>query len=189
MARIEAPRRVGLGKRAVLRLTGRMYGQVMDPQAVVAHHTGVFWSQAVHEGLLMRTRHHLPRELRDLVVHRVSVVIGCPWCIDFGAMESLRAGLTPERILAVPDYATSDLFTATEKRAMAFADDATATPPRTTEEQVAELRAELGDVGLVELAHLVALENHRSRLNHALGLTAQGYTDAAVCALPATTAH
>lgn len=188
MARLAPPRRTTLPRRAALALVRRMYGRTLEPQAVAAHNAGVFWSGLVHEAMVMRTRHHLPESLRDLVVHRVSVVIGCPWCVDFGAMLALRAGLTPEHVLAVPEYAGSSLFSDLEKRAMAYADAATATPPTVTDEQVAELRGALGDRGLVELTHVIALENHRSRFNHALGITAQGFTDAAVCALPGSAA-
>lgn len=186
MARLAPPARPTTARRGALALLRRMFGRTPEPQAVASHHGGVFWSDLVHEGLLLRTRHHLPATLRDLVVHRVAVVVGCPWCIDFGAMLALRTGLTAERVLAVPDYAGSPLFSDLEKRAMAFADAATATPPTVTDAQVAQLRAELGDRGLVELTHLIALENQRSRFNHALGLTAQGFTDAEVCALPPT---
>lgn len=184
MARIPAAPRPGPLTRVALATTRRMFGRSLEPHRVVAHHRGVFWVTAVSETMLLRQRHRLPDSLRDLVQHRVAVVIGCPWCIDFGAMLALRGGLTAERIMAVPDYETSDLFTPLERRAMAFADAATATPTTVTDEQVADLRAELGDAGVVELAHLVALENQRSRLNHALGITSQGFTDAAVCALP-----
>lgn len=184
MARLTAPPRPGPAQRLALAITRRMYGRALEPSRVATHHPGLFWSSLLHEAGLLRLRYRLPATLRDLVLHRVAVVIGCSWCIDFGAMLSLRAGLTAEQLLAVPDYADSALFTPLEKRAMAFADAATATPPTVTDEQVAQLRAELGDAGVVELAFLVALENHRSRLNHALGITAQGFTDATVCALP-----
>lgn len=184
MARIDPPARVTAGKRLALATARRWFGKDFEPMRLAAHHRGVFWSTTTAEGLLERSRRHLPAALRDLVTHRVATLVGCPWCIDFGAMLALRDGLTPERLLAVPRYATSPLFDDVERRALAFADAATATPPTVTDAQVAALRADLGDAGLVELAHLVALENQRSRLNHALGLTAQGYTDAAVCPLP-----
>ena len=187
MARLSPPTRITTGKRIALALVRRWYGKELEPMLLSAHHRGIFWSTALAEGLLLRSRTHLPAELRDVVTHRVATVVGCPWCIDFGAMLALRAGLTPERLLAIDSYATSALFTPTERLALGFADAATATPPAVTDVQVAELRAALGDAGLVELAHLVALENHRSRLNGALGITAQGYTDAAVCALPQLT--
>lgn len=189
MARLSPPARITIGKRLALALVRRSYGKDLEPMLVGAHHRGVFWSTATAEGLLLRSRSHLPAELRDLVTHRVATLIGCPWCIDFGAMLALRAGLTPERLLAVDGYATSPLFDDGERAALAFADAATATPPTVTDEQVAGLRTMLGDVGVVELAHLVALENHRSRLNHALGITAQGYTDTTVCPLPQLSAE
>ena len=185
MARIPAPTRIPLTRRLALRVVRRMFGQTPEPFVLAAHHRGVFWATAVHESLLLRSRRRLPAELHDLVTHRVATLVGCPWCIDFGAMLALRGGLTPERILAVDDYRTSELFNAVERRALEFADAATATPPAVTDEMVAALRADLGDAAVVELAHLVALENHRSRLNHALGMTAQGYTDTATCPLPA----
>lgn len=188
MARIPAPTRLGPMSRTALAVSRRMFGKQLEPSHVTAHHQGIFWRTLVHEAGLLRMRHRLPRTLRELVVHRVSVVIGCPWCIDFGAMLALRAGVTAEQLLAVADHEHSDLFSDLEKRALAFADAATATPPTVTDEQVAGLRAEIGDAGVVELAFLVALENHRSRLNHALGITSQGFTDADVCALPSGSA-
>ncbi|MBO3089502.1 carboxymuconolactone decarboxylase family protein [Cellulomonas dongxiuzhuiae] len=185
MARITPPVRRRLSDRIAAAATRRMFGRSLEPAAVTAHHRGVLWSQLLGEVVLLRARHHLPERLRSLVEHRVAVVIGCSWCIDFGAMLALRVGISAQDVLAVPDYAASPAFSDLEKRAMAFADAATATPPRVTDDMVAGLRADLGDAGVVELAHLVALENQRSRLNHALGITAQGFTDATVCALPA----
>ncbi|ACQ81764.1 alkylhydroperoxidase like protein, AhpD family [Beutenbergia cavernae DSM 12333] len=176
--------RVSRVKRALYRMSRRKFGEVLQPMQVWAHHGGVFWTSMLGELGNARMRAVLPVEVKDLVVHRVSVLIGCPWCIDFGAMESLHAGLTPERVMAVPDYADSPLFTAAEKAAMAYADAMTAQPPRVTDEQVAALRRTWGDAGLVELTYHVAVENQRSRFNHALGITAQGFTDQEVCALP-----
>ncbi|GEA87025.1 carboxymuconolactone decarboxylase family protein [Cellulomonas cellasea] len=184
MARIAPPARPRLADRVAAAATRRMFGMPLDPGAVTAHSRGVFWSQLVGEVVLLRARRHLPERLRSLVEHRVAVVIGCPWCIDFGAMLALRVGVSAEELVAVRDYAGSASFTDLEKRAMAFADAATATPMGVTDAMVATLRAELGDAGTVELAHLVALENQRSRLNHALGITSQGFADGDVCALP-----
>lgn len=50
--------------------------------------------------------------------------------------------------------------------------------------EVAELDAELGHDGLVELTYAIAVENQRSRFNHALGITDQGFTSGAACCLP-----
>lgn len=184
MARLSPTRPRGLLARLATVYGRRTYGQDLTPGGLAAHSPVVMRSTVLKEIATLTGRWQLPQDLRDLVTHRVAVVIGCPWCIDFGAMLALKAGLTPERILAVPDFETSDLFTPLEKRALRYADALTATPLTVTDEQVEELRRELGERGVVELTEMVALENHRSRFNHGLGITAQGFTAAEVCALP-----
>jgi hypothetical protein len=52
-----------------------------------------------------------------------------------------------------------------------------------TDEQVARPRDHFTDAELVELTYLVALENQR-RSNHALSITAPGYTSGDACPLP-----
>ncbi|HEX2895272.1 MAG TPA: hypothetical protein VHO29_14835, partial [Marmoricola sp.] len=46
-----------------------------------------------------------------------------------------------------------------------------------TDEMAEALRADLGNDGFVELTAMVAVENERSRMNSALGLTSQGFKD------------
>jgi alkylhydroperoxidase family enzyme len=53
----------------------------------------------------------------------------------------------------------------------------TQTPPSVTDELVARLGQQLSEAQLVELTAIVAVENLRSRINSALGLTAQGFRD------------
>ena len=48
------------------------------------------------------------------------------------------------------------------------------------------LRRHLDDGQIVELTHHIALENLRGRFNLALGIGAAGFSDGAVCAVPAT---
>ena len=47
----------------------------------------------------------------------------------------------------------------------------------------ADLKA-LDDAQLTELAAVIAWENHRARLNRALGVRAVGFSDGAYCVLP-----
>jgi len=46
------------------------------------------------------------------------------------------------------------------------------------------VRERFGVKGLLELTHMVAWENHRSRVNVALGLEADGFSAGAACARP-----
>jgi hypothetical protein len=59
----------------------------------------------------------------------------------------------------------------------------TAPPTTVTDGMVAELDTELGRNGLVELTYAIAAENHRTRFNHALGITDQGFTSGEACRL------
>ncbi len=59
----------------------------------------------------------------------------------------------------------------------------TETPVRVPDPLFAALRARLGDEGVVELSGAIAWENFRARINHALGMQAEGFSAGAVCAL------
>ncbi|HEX6501258.1 MAG TPA: carboxymuconolactone decarboxylase family protein [Micromonosporaceae bacterium] len=179
-------RQVGTLVRWALRYSARRFGQAPEPARALAHHPGLLWAYSVHELAVERATRtgRLTAELRDLVVHRVATRVGCSWCIDFGTMLTLKAGLSVHRHRELARYRTSDAFTALEKQALAYADAMTDLPMTVTDEQVAELRAALGAAGLVELTYVIALENHRARVNRALGVTAQGYTSGDACPMP-----
>jgi 4-carboxymuconolactone decarboxylase len=61
-----------------------------------------------------------------------------------------------------------------------------ATPVDVPDDLFARLRAHFDNGQLVELTHLIALENLRGRFNLALGVGAADYSDGQVCAVPAT---
>lgn len=126
----------------------------------------------------------LPASLRELVVYRVATQVGCSWCVDFGTMLQRHHGLDIERLRELDNYQTSPAFSPTERRALAYADAMTALPTTVTDAMVAELDAELGHDGLVELTYAIAVENHRARFNHALGITDQGFTSGQACLVP-----
>lgn len=65
-----------------------------------------------------------------------------------------------------------------------FATAMSRSPADVPDELRAELRAELGDEGLVQLAAIVAVENFLGRFNRGVGVEAQGYSDGAACLLP-----
>jgi len=162
----------------------RRYGAVPEPYAVFAQHRGLLKAAGVHELAVERTATKLPVSLRHLVQFRVAVVLGCSWCVDFGTMLQRLDGLDIDRLREIDDYATSPRYTDIERKALAYADAMTATPATVTDEQVAELDAELGHVGVIELTYLIALENQRSRINHALGIVDQGFTSGEACRVP-----
>jgi AhpD family alkylhydroperoxidase len=154
----------------------RKFGVMLDPGKALGHHTGVLRAYARHEMAAVRWR-RADRNLKDLAVMAAAARIGCSWCLDFGQWELRMHGIAGEKIHAVTHWRDSALFTDAERLALEYAEAMSATPPEVTDDLVARLRAHLDDGQLVELTAMIALENLRSRLNTAFGLTGQGFSD------------
>lgn len=185
MARIslEPPRT--LSYRIASVFSRRRYGTVLDPVAAVAHNRQVGLAYGLFELQVERWR-QLDQGLKDLAVMMAAATIGCSWCMDFGYWESVMKHDVPaEKIRAVPRWRESEAFTELERLVLEYAEAMTATPPGVTDELAQRLSAHLSQAQLVELTAIVAVENLRSRINAALGLTAQGFRDQ--CEIPAST--
>jgi alkylhydroperoxidase family enzyme len=83
-------------------------------------------------------------------------------------------GLTPEKILALGDYATSPQYDDRERAALAYADAMSTTGGTVDDELFGRLKRHFSDDALVELTALVAWENASSRFNRALRIPSQG---------------
>jgi hypothetical protein len=94
--------------------------------------------------------------------------------------------LSEEQLLALPAYQTSMLFTELEKLVLDYTVGMSSTPVEVPEALFAKLREHFDDAQIVELTHVVALENLRGRFNLALGIGAAGFSEGMVCAVPAT---
>jgi alkylhydroperoxidase family enzyme len=160
----------------------RRFGRVVQPAAVMAHHRGVVMASGRMERTVEKKWTALDPTLRCLATMAPSVAIGCEWCIDFGYWVSVNQGVDARKIEDVPRWRSSDAYTPVERQVLAYAEAMTATPPTVTDEMVAELRTALDDRQVVELTAFVALENYRSRVNAAMGLTADGFK--AECTVP-----
>jgi alkylhydroperoxidase family enzyme len=86
---------------------------------------------------------------------------------------------------ALDEYATSPLFSETEKLVLEYADGMTQTPVEVSDALFAKLREKLTDAQLVELTATLAWENYRARFDHAFGIEAEGFTKGSYCAMPA----
>ena len=98
-------------------------------------------------------------------------------------------GLDLDRLSHIDDYATSPLYSDDERAAIAYADAMTTDPHTITDEQVEDLRRRFGADGVVELTYQVGVENMRSRMNSALGITEQGFSSGDACRVPWTTGY
>ena len=162
----------------------RRFKVVPEPFSVLARHRKLFMTAARHEMSAEKASRTLPVNVRDLAVYRVAQQLGCSWCVDFGTMLQKHEGLDVERLKQIDDYLTSPTYSRQERLAVAYADAMTSTPVSVTDEQVAELREEFGDEGVVELTYQIGLENQRARMYSALGIRDQGFSSGDACRLP-----
>jgi alkylhydroperoxidase family enzyme len=177
MARISLDPPKTLGYRLGRWFSRRKYGVMLDPGAAIGHNMQVGRSYAIFETQAERW-HTLDRGLKDLAVTAAAARIRCAWCMDFGFWAATVGHAVPAaKIETVPAWRDGDLFSELELLVVAYAEAMTATPPEVTEEMVAQLGRHLSEAQLVELTAIIAVENLRSRIKAALGLTAQGFTD------------
>ena len=82
-------------------------------------------------------------------------------------------GVTEEKILALPDYSTSPLYSDAEKAALEYADSMTITGREVSDELFERARKFYDDDALVELTEIIAWENASSKFNRALRVPSQ----------------
>ncbi len=162
----------------------RRFRVVPEPFTVLARHRKLFITAARHEMAAEKASKTLPANVRELAVFRAAQLLGCSWCVDFGTMLQKHEGLDVDRLKHIDDYRTSPTYTRQERLAVAYADAMTTTPVSVTDEQVAELRAEFGDQGALELTYQIGLENMRARMFSALDIRDQGFSSGDACRLP-----
>jgi AhpD family alkylhydroperoxidase len=186
MSRIPAvsPEEAGPLIKLSYRWAKRRFGEVPEPFAVVANHPKLFVAEVIAESVAAKASTVLPANVRDLAVYRVAWTIGCSWCVDFGTMLARLDGLDIDQLKEIGDYASSPRYSDDERAAIAYAEAMSATPPQATDDQVADLERRFGRDGVVELTYQIALENLRSRMNLALGITEQGFSSSEACRVP-----
>ncbi|MEO3855574.1 carboxymuconolactone decarboxylase family protein [Acrocarpospora sp. B8E8] len=111
-----------------------------------------FYRALVHtEGVIRKGP--LDPTVRELVKIRASQLNGCVFCIDMHSHEALDLGETQDRIFQLSAWRESELYTAAERAALAYAEAATEQPSGVTDEVWDEVTAHFKPE---EAAHLVA---------------------------------
>ena len=161
----------------------RTYGEVLDPGRALAHNSRVIYADLRFERAVARFNRLAPA-LKELAVMAAAAHIGCSWCMDFGYWEAHKLGIAPEKLRAVPAWREHrELYSGPELAVMEYAEAMCESQPAVTDEMSAHLIEQLGEAAFVELTFMVGVENLRSRVNAALGLHSQGFSDR--CAVPA----
>ena len=97
--------------------------------------------------------------------------------------------MSDRQLLEVSAYETSDAFSELERLVLDYASRLSAETVDVPRELVEQLREHLAENQLVELTASIAWENFRARFNRGLAVPADGFSEGAVCALPAHRPH
>lgn len=166
------------------RLAGREPEQIIEPLELYAHVPGLLRGYAKLEQATAQLG-RLDKRVKALAELKAATLTQCEYCIDLGSQVSRRWGLSDEELLALPTYRTSPLFSEVDKLVLDYAVGMSRTPVDVPDELFARLREHFDEDQIVELTHVVAIENLRGRFNLALGVGAAGFSEGMVCAVPA----
>ena len=86
---------------------------------------------------------------------------------------SSQLGVSDQKIIALPNYASSELYIEAERVALEFADSMSITGRDVSDDLFARLRKFYDDDALVELTATIAWENSSSKFNRALRVPSQ----------------
>jgi len=172
-------------RRNSARLTGRAPSRVIEPLEIYAHVPGLLRGYGRLEQATANLR-RLDWRLLVLAELKATTLICCEFCIDLASQIARRSGLSDEQLLALPRYHDSDLFTDLESWSWNYAVAMIRTPAQVPDALFAQLREHLDEGQLVELTHHIALENLRGRFKVAFGVSAAGFSEGMVCAVPDT---
>lgn len=175
--------RQGLFANLVAAGARKSFGRKMESSRVFANHPRMMFGFMRHNRAAERTP-HVPKLLAELGVLRAATMVGCPFCIDISSEYNRRAGLTDEQLLSLGDAHASALFDADQLLVIDLATGMTSTPGQVDDELMVQVRERLGVKGAMELVQLIAWENSRARMNVALGIGAEGFSEGKACALP-----
>lgn len=157
----------------------RTYGEVLKPGLLWARTPLVFSSLALLYGALNRKSSPIDPALRSLVTVRVSQINHCAFCIDINSATLLKRGVSMEKIEALSNWKTSDIFSERECVALEYAEAITYSDQQAGDDLIARLKQHFDDDGVVELTGLISFQNMSSKFNSALDVPAEGF-----CTLP-----
>ena len=186
MTRIVAvpPEEAGWFTRLTYFYATRTFGRLPASLGVLARNPGILRAVAGFEFWLARSR-AVQKKLKSLAEIRVANLIGCRYCLDIGSAIARTHGVSERQLIELDDYATSDAFDEAERVVLEFATRVSSEPCDVSDELFGRLRRHFDERQLVELTAVITWENQRARFNHALRIPPDGFSEGAVCALPA----
>jgi uncharacterized peroxidase-related enzyme len=113
----------------------------------------------------------IPLSLKSLIGNMASKSAGCMYCVAHTGSTSSRAGVEDEKIAAIWEFETSDLFSDAERAALSFAQAAAQVPNAVTDHDFAQLRKHFSEFQIVEIMSVIAMFGYLNRWNDSMATT------------------
>lgn len=110
----------------------------------------------------------VPEGLLALVGNIASQAAGCMYCVAHTTNNAGIRGVEAEKVAALWEYETSDLFSEAERAALRFAQAAASVPNMVSDEDVAAVIEHYGEDGAVEILAVVSWYGFLNRWNDSL---------------------
>lgn len=109
--------------------------------------------------------------LKRLIGHVASMASGCMYCRAHTATSAMRLGVPAEKLAALAEYQSSELFSDAERAAFDFALAAASVPNDVTDEIFGRLRQHWNEGQVVEILGVISLFGFFNRWNDSLATT------------------
>ena len=114
---------------------------------------------------LVNSERTIPREFKSMLFTMASVSSGCTHCQSHGAFSLNRMGVETERIQAIWEYETSDLFTDAERAALDLVRAAAQLPNAARPEHFDAVREHYSNEQIIEIVASACLAGWLNRWN------------------------
>ena len=172
-------------RKGMAKLTGRAPAagrSGIEPVEVWAHQPKAMSGMGKFQQAV-RKAHTVEERLKYLVELKGAQMIGCEYCVDLGSQICRNSGFSDEKLLALPHYRQSELFTEHEKLALDYTVAVMRTPVEVTDELFARMKEHFSDEQLVEITALLTVVN-LDRFNAAFGIGSAGFSEGMICVPP-----
>lgn len=170
-----------------LKPTIERLGFLPNSQRIMAHKPELlFGINELYKAIMHRSEDSLPPGLLYLVGNASSLAAGCMYCVAHSGGAASHNGIEDEKIAAIWEFETSDLFSEAERAAIRFAQASSTVPNMVTDEDFAELREHFTDYQIIELLSIICLYGFFNRWNDTLATPLEGgpkaYAEKAIAA-------
>jgi alkylhydroperoxidase family enzyme len=171
LAPIERPPTL-LGK-LITYATKREVGRAITPAQVVYNRVPAAWRISLAFLRFELFGAKLDHELRLLATTHVAMLNGCAFCQDIKRALAVRQKLGIAKFDALAEWKTSTVFSARERAALAFVEEATL-GKRVSDATFSEAQKHFDERAIVELTLSAAVENFYNLVNGALEIESDG---------------